>query len=214
MDADRQQQRERGRSKRTHPRVWYSCAYFLRAVFLGKKKDMWWATVVLWAATQACMCRLVPRGGDLVHTQPRWRVIGFLWSQCFVLPCLYVTRQYVAFAIGFPVWMLLDLACLPLSATLVGHHLLCLLGPTIALLHYPSFALYALAVCALELGSAAVQLRWVGVVSHRASACCMIASNLAALVCLVRYVPSVGWRDGTLCVLLSYVLLRGRSSEV
>ena len=172
-------------------------------------------SLILWIVSQACVSYNVSNPNGTVETQPRWRVVGFVWSQLAVLPTLLILRDADTFKLGFPLWMCFDFVCVPLSARLCTHHILCLTGHLLGVLHGENFFVYMLGVCLLEAGSAAVNFECVGLMTHRVCYYCMTLSNMSAAVCILAYVFACGHVFvRALCIPMGVSLLGTRQLSV
>ena len=120
---------------------------------------------------------------DTVMNLPKWRVKGFLFTQMIAFPYWCFNEHFDAFAFVFPIFFIIDLITLNLPTYLFVHHIVCLLGHTIACnYNIENFCYYANACAFLELGSGIYCMYDLKYVRFHFLFICMTISNLVALV--------------------------------
>ena len=178
-------------------------------------------------------------GSAIIGGAPRWRSAVGLITQVIILPVLKIASMRDdmhacsapcfshddvnatgnAFAVIFPLLMLLDFFLCQLSPLIMAHHLVCILGHLYACTAAQrAFPAYFGGVVALELGSAANGLYCLLPNTFRARhlLVLMTLSNLAALGCVslwYRWSYDRGYLERVAIVLVSGLLCLARQND-
>lgn len=112
---------------------------------------------------------------------PHWRNTGFLFTQFLCFPLLAFRREFDVIKYLFPLLLIWDFFIINLSSQLKLHHIVCILGHSIAYITKDDIEKYIFAVTMLELGSGAYNMYCGSFIHKGLLVPLMMLSNIIAI---------------------------------